>query len=83
MSIETTPAADYDSPWKEALARYLPEAFALFFPEAHAEIDWSQPYQSLDTELQQVIHDSELGRRLADTLVQVWRRRQLPEQWRR
>ena len=36
----TTPKANFDSPWKEALARYLSEAFALFFPEAHAAIDW-------------------------------------------
>ena len=74
MSDETTPAADYDSPWKEALARYLPDAFALFFPEAHAAIDWSREYRLLDKELQQVSRDADLGRRLADTLVRVWRR---------
>ncbi len=74
MSDETTPVTDYDSPWKEALARYLPDAFELFFPEAYAAIDWSRPYQSLDKELQQVVRDADLGRRLADTLVQVWRR---------
>ena len=33
---------DYDSPWKEALERYLPDFLALLFPEAHAGIDWSQ-----------------------------------------
>jgi hypothetical protein len=32
----TTPPADYDSPWKEALARYLPDFLALFFPDVHA-----------------------------------------------
>jgi hypothetical protein len=74
MSDETTPPADYDSPWKEALAHYLPDAFALFFPAAHAAIDWSRPYDLLDKELQQVTRDADLGRRLADTLVQVWRR---------
>jgi hypothetical protein len=74
MSDETTnPAADYDSPWKEALARYLPDAFALFFPEAHAQIDWQRGYVLLDKELQQVTRDADLGRRLADTLVRVWR----------
>jgi len=74
MSDETTPVADYDSPWKEALAKYLPDAFALFFPDVATQIDWSRPYQSLDKELQQVVRDADLGRRLADTLVQVWRR---------
>ena len=42
MNNETPPAADYDSPWKEALARYLPDAFALFLPDVAALIDWSR-----------------------------------------
>ncbi len=34
--------ADYDSPWKEALDRYF-EAFLLFFfPQTHADIDWTR-----------------------------------------
>jgi len=40
----TTPPADYDSPWKEALVRYLPHFLALFFPDVHAQIDWSHGY---------------------------------------
>lgn len=68
------PSSDFDSPWKEALARYLPNALALFFPAVHAEIDWARGYTLLDKELQQVTRDADLGRRLADTLVQVWRR---------
>lgn len=71
---QTTPIADYDSPWKEALARYLPDFLALFFPDIHAQIDWERGYTLLDKELQQVTRDANLGRRLADTLVQVWRR---------
>jgi len=71
---QTTPTADYDSPWKEALARYLPDFLALFFPQVHAQIDWERGYMLLDKELQQVTRDADLGRRLADTLVQVWRR---------
>ena len=74
MDDQPLPATDYDSPWKEALARYLPDAFALFFPAVYAQIDWQQGYELLDKELQQVTRDAELGRRLADTLVQVWRR---------
>jgi hypothetical protein len=73
MSDETTPAADYDSPWKEALARYLPDAFALFFPAFHAQVDWRRGYVLLDKELQRVTRDADLGRRLADTLVKIWR----------
>ncbi len=74
MSDQAPPAADYDSPWKEALAHYLPDAFALFFPEVSTQIAWERGYELLDKELQQVTRDADLGRRLADTLVQVWRR---------
>ena len=73
MSDETTPAADYDSPWKEAIARYLPDAFALFFPDVATQIDWSREYHPLDTELQQVTRDADLGRRLADAMFLVRR----------
>ena len=66
--------SDFDSPWKEALERYLPWFLAFFFPEIHADIDWSRGYESLDKELQQVAHDAELGLRLADKLFRVWRR---------
>jgi hypothetical protein len=47
---------------------------AFFFPEAFQEIDWSRGYESLDQDLQQVVRDAELGERLADKLMKVWRR---------
>lgn len=65
---------DLDGAWKEALDRFFEPFLALLFPEAHADIDWSRGYESLDSELQQVVRDAELGRRLADKLVRVWRR---------
>jgi hypothetical protein len=71
VSLPTTSADEYDSPWKEALEQYLPAFFALFFPRAHAEIDWSRPPVFRDKELQQVVRDAALGRRLVDKLVQV------------
>jgi hypothetical protein len=43
-----------------------------FFPEAHAAIDWTRNYESLDKELQQIVSESELGLRLADKLFKVW-----------
>ena len=69
-----SPSADFDSPWKEALAHYLPHALRLFLPAVASEIAWDRGYTLLDKELQQVTRDADLGRRLADTLVQVWRR---------
>ena len=64
--------SEQDSPWKEALERYLSSFLALYFPAVHAAIDWSRNYEWLNTELRQVVPDAELGLRLADVLVKVW-----------
>jgi hypothetical protein len=69
----TEQRADYDSPWKESLENYFTDFIAFFFPQVDADIDWSRGYEFLDTELQQIVRDAELGRRLADKLVKVWR----------
>jgi len=69
----STPA-EYDSPWKEALDLYFPEFMAFFLPEAYADIDWSRGYEFLDKELPKIVRDAEVGKRLADKLVKVWRR---------
>jgi hypothetical protein len=72
--IDTSQPDSFDSPWKEALERYLPDFMAFFFPQAEREIDWSRGYVLLDTELRQIVRDAELGVRRADRLVQVQRR---------
>ena len=64
--------ADYDSPWKEALDIYFEPFLALLFPAAHAGIDWSRGFESLDKEFQQVVREAELGRRFVDKLFKVW-----------
>jgi hypothetical protein len=64
--------SDYDSPWKEALDIYFEAFMAFCFSEIHGDINWSRNYESLDTELQEVVRDAETGRRLADKLVKVW-----------
>jgi hypothetical protein len=51
---------------------YFEPFMELFFHQADREIDWSRGYESLDTELQEIIRDAETGRRLADKLVKVW-----------
>ena len=65
---------DYDSPWKKILEAYFQEFVVFFFPIAAEGINWSRGYAFLDKELQQVARDAELGKRLADKLVQVWRK---------
>lgn len=63
---------DADSPWKEILERFFPDFLSFFFPQAHADIDWSRPYEFLDKELQKVVREANLGRRTVDKLVKVW-----------
>jgi hypothetical protein len=62
---------DYDSPWKDAITRYLPEFMDFYFPLAHAIIDWDKPHTFLDQELAQIVRDAELGQRRIDRLVEV------------
>jgi len=61
----------YDSPWKRAIEHYFLEFMAFYFPDAHAEIDWSKGYVFLDQELRAVVQDAELGTRVVDRLVRV------------
>ncbi len=65
-------STDYDSPWKEALDEYLEPCFALLFPAAHAEIDWSKKPEPQDKELQQITPEAEVGRRYVDKLYKVY-----------
>ncbi|MBE9054897.1 transposase [Sphaerospermopsis sp. LEGE 08334] len=65
------PNSDYDSAWKEAITVYLEQFIEYCFPEVYQDIDWEKGYETLDTELQELIRDAETGRRLADKLVKV------------
>jgi hypothetical protein len=74
--MTTTPASssandDYDSPWKDVLENFFPEFMAFYFPQAHAQIDWSAGYAIENTELRKVVRDAQLGKRFADVLVSV------------
>ncbi|MCT7956095.1 transposase [Laspinema palackyanum] len=63
--------ADYDAPWKEAITLYFEQFLKFFFPDIHRQIDWSQPYQSLDKELLELGRDSEVGTQFPDKLFEV------------
>jgi hypothetical protein len=49
------PQSDYDSPWKEALEQYFEAFLALFFPDAHAVIDWMMVLPAGLTQLSHMI----------------------------
>ena len=63
---------DYDTPWKEALALYLPSFFQFFFPSIENKLDWIRGFKLLDKELRKLERDSAGGNREADTLVEVY-----------
>ncbi|MUG93044.1 cytosolic protein [Scytonema sp. UIC 10036] len=67
----SNPQTEFDSPWKDILQIYFEDFMRFFFPQAHGEVDWTQAPEFLDKELQQVMRDAQLGRRLADKLVKI------------
>lgn len=68
------PPSDYDGAWKYALERYFAPFLELFFPNAFAAIDWTQPVSFRDTDLQQIAPEDQQGKGRVDKLVQVVRR---------
>jgi hypothetical protein len=62
-----------DTPWKQILRDYFPQAIQFFFPELAATIDWSRGYQFLDKEFAQIAPKAAQGNRYVDKLVKVWR----------
>ncbi len=77
VSIKPKPskpvANDYDSPWKDALEQFFPQAIQLLAPDLYALIDWSIPPVFLDKELQAIQRAAvpAEGRLLVDKLVKV------------
>lgn len=64
-------ADNYDTPWKNAVARYFPEFMAFFFPDAYQDIDWTRPIEFLDQDMAQLAPDSAIGPRRVAKLVRV------------
>ncbi len=63
--------ADYDSPWKEILDKYLQKFLNLFYSSLHEDIDWNKGYQSLDKELAKIAPGAESGNCIADKVFEV------------
>jgi hypothetical protein len=64
---------DYDSPWKEALVKYLPRFFEFFFHHIFDDVDWTQKTRFLDKELQAIAprRNKKAGPRVVDSLVEL------------
>lgn len=66
------PPARFDSPWKAALTHAFRAFMAFYFPELHAQIDWSKPLRFLDKEFVQAGFGDQPEGRLADKLVAIY-----------
>ncbi|WP_020473109.1 RpnC/YadD family protein [Zavarzinella formosa] len=62
---------EFDGPWKETLDLFFERCIAFFFPSLHAQIDWNEPPVNLDTELQKILREGEIGAGRVDKLVRV------------
>jgi SOS response regulatory protein OraA/RecX len=67
------PRENNDTPWKQILRDYFPQAIQFFFPELAVTIDWSRGYQFLDKEFAQIAPKAAQGNRYVDKLAKVWR----------
>ena len=70
-SSQKTDNIDYDSPWKEILELYLQDFMEFYFPQISKIIDWDKPLKFLDKELEKIVRDAKLKRRIADKVVEV------------
>ncbi|HEW97185.1 MAG: cytosolic protein [Candidatus Parabeggiatoa sp. nov. 3] len=68
----TKASTDLDNPWKDVIDLYFEDFMQFFFPKIHKLIDWNQQCEFLDKELQKVVRDAAMKKRLADKLVKVW-----------
>ena len=66
-----SPATEYDAAWKATLETFFQPCLSLAFPRLADQIDWSASPRFLDTELQEIVRDSDAGPMRVDKLVEV------------
>ena len=77
MPQQTQPD-EQDQPWKQIFRLYFREGIELLFPQIACEVDWSRPIDFLDKEFSKIAPDARTGKRSADQLVKVYRKRGKP-----
>ncbi|MDZ7879724.1 MAG: hypothetical protein U5L45_18745 [Saprospiraceae bacterium] len=64
---------DFDGNWKEIIIEFFEEFVDFFLPELYPDVDFSRPFESLDTELTEILQAlGSTDKRIADKLVKVW-----------
>jgi hypothetical protein len=62
---------NFDTPWKQIIEKYLEDFLEFFFPQIHADIDFSKGYEILSKELLPLLKKYKIGKRYADELIKV------------
>ena len=47
-------SADHETPWKELLEQDAERAIAFFYPDVHADLDWTSDPESLEQEFRKL-----------------------------
>ena len=71
QDAEGASVTDFDAAWKEALHLWLPDCLRLFWPDIHAQINWSIAPVFLKTELGNLQKTLQPNPRYVDQLAQV------------
>ena len=66
--------SDFDGAWKETVEVFLPALLELILPAIAGEIDWSQGFQFLDSELRSLFPKEGARRQHVDKLIRVFLR---------
>ena len=61
----------FDPPWKTITGKHFEKFMAFFFPDAHQDIDWSKGFESKDGELQKILPEQDMEKRIVDKLIRV------------
>ena len=61
----------FDGAWKFTLEEFFEPFMDLCFPSIAKTIDWAQPIEWLDTELQKITHNADQGLQRVDKLIKV------------
>ncbi|MEP0898823.1 MULTISPECIES: hypothetical protein [Leptolyngbya] len=75
MVTQPQPLDEQDAPWKQILRQYFREATEFFFPTIAKAVNWTKPIEFLDKEFVKIAPDAVTGKRFADQLVRVYRKR--------
>src|SRR4029078_6728780 len=65
---------DRETPWKELLEHDGERALAFFYPDIHADLDWTKDVESLEQEFRKLAPEALTGKRVVDKLLRAFQK---------